>query len=160
MRINKVLILSAVALATAATAGLAAPRKEGNYSARNCFHGPAHVNVLSNEVMAGSYGLTALATAPEADVWYGVSGTCNGAWQLLGGVLTEMGSCDYVDKDGDHFFGIYTRTNMDGKWKVHGGTGKFRGMEQAGIWAPAEGYTQVNGEFRGCSTISGYWKLK
>lgn len=141
---------------------MAGPAKEGKYSVHGCYHGPAHVNVLSSDVMAGSYGLTGMVVAPEGDVWHKVSGTCNGAWQLLKGELTEMGSCDYVDKDGDHFFGIYTRTNMDGKWKVHGGTGKFAGMEQSGIWSPlGDGdYTQVNGEFRGCSQFSGTWKLK
>jgi hypothetical protein len=138
----------------------AAPQKEGDYDVRGCYHGPAHVNTLSKEVMAGSYGVTGLVIAKEGDVWHNVSGTCNGAWQLVGGELTEMGSCDYVDPAGDHFFGVYTRKNMDGVWKVIGGTGKFAGMEQAGTWKPFGEYFQVNGEFRGCTQFSGHWKMK
>lgn len=152
--------LATLALTMTSLAAVAATPKEGDYDARGCYHGPAYVNTLSKDVMAGSYSVTGLVVAKESDVWHNVSGRCNGAWQLLNGELTETGSCDYVDLAGDHFFGIYTRKNMDGLWKVYGGTGKFAGMEQSGVWKPIGDYSQANGEFRGCSQFSGHWKMK
>jgi hypothetical protein len=110
--------------------------------------------------MAGSQSLAGMVVAKPDSVWYNISGRCNGAWQLINGEFTEIGSCDYVDLEGDHFFGIFTRKNLDGKWKVYGGTGKFVGMEQSGVWKPLGEYAQVAGEYRGCFQQSGHWKLK
>ena len=148
------------ALGIASLVATAATPKEGDYKATGCYHGPAYVNTLSKDVMAGSYGLVGTVIAKEDDIWHDVSGKCNGAWQILDGEFTEMGSCDYVDLAGDRFFGIYTRKNLDGTWKVIGGTGKFADMEQAGVWKPFGDYAQIGGEFRGCSQFTGHWKLK
>jgi hypothetical protein len=150
----------AIACALGVLPALAAAGKEGDYDAHGCYHGPAFNNSVTKDASAGSYALTGMVMAKETDIWHNVSGHCNGAWQNINGELNEMGSCDYADLAGDHFFGIYTRKNLDGQWKVYGGTGKYAGMEQSGTWTPMGEYTQVGGEFRGCSMFKGHWKLK
>ena len=58
----------ALALGIASLGATAAPPKEGDYRATGCYHGPAYVNTLSNDVMAGSYGLVGTVMAKEDDL--------------------------------------------------------------------------------------------
>jgi len=135
--------------------------KEGDYKVHGCYHGPHNINSAGKDTAAASYALAGMVIADDNSVWHNVSGHCNGAWQLVGGDYSEMGSCDYADPSGDKFFGIYTRKNQDdGEWKVYGGTGKFAGLEMAGKYKIVTEFQQPPGEFVGCSRFWGHWKLK
>jgi hypothetical protein len=138
----------------------AAPAKEGDIDAIQCGHGPAFVSSISPDATAGSYSTTVLVVTKEGSLYHNVSGICSGAWQLLKGDYSETGSCDYVDLQGDHFFGIYTRKAGEGEFKVHAGTGKYVGLEQTGRFVPLGEYFQVPGEYRGCIKFAGHWKMK
>ena len=138
----------------------AAPAKEGDIDAIQCGHGPAFINSISQDAMAGSYSVTVMVITNEGSLYHNVSGICSGSWQLVKGDYAETGSCDYVDPKGDHFFGIYTRKGGEGDFKVYAGTGKYVGLEQTGHFAPLGEYFQVQGENRSCVKFAGHWKMK
>ena len=149
-----------LACALSSLAAHAAPAKEGDIDALQCGHGPAYINAISQDAMAGSYSATVLVVTNEGSLYYNVSGICSGSWQLVKGDYSETGSCDYVDLQGDHFFGIYTRRGGEGDFKVYAGTGKYVGLEQTGHFMPLGEYFQVQGEYRGCTKFAGHWKMK
>jgi hypothetical protein len=68
----------------------------------------------------------------------GASGDCDGACVTdASGRSTCMGSCIWVDRDGDIAF-----FNWDGQdagaWKLAGGTGKWKGASAQGTWKNAD----------------------
>jgi hypothetical protein len=149
-----------LAYALTSVAAYAAPAKEGDIDALQCGHGPAFVNSISQDAMAGSYSVTVMVVTNEGSLYHNVSGICSGSWQLVKGDYAETGSCDYVDLQGDHFFGLYTRKGGEGDFKVYAGTGKYVGLEQTGRFMPLGEYFQVQGENRSCVKFKGHWKMK
>jgi len=156
---SKVIIFQLLAGALFSGGVFAAPPSEGDVDAHQCGSGPAFINSVSKDAMAGSYSATVLVVAGEADLYHNLSGRCSGAWQLIGADYTEMGSCEYVDPDGDRFFGVYTRKGGEGHWKVVAGTGKYIRLEQTGTFWPMGQYAFVNGEVRSCARFKGHFKL-
>ncbi len=64
----------------------------------------------------------------------GASGDCDGACVIdASGKSTCMGSCTWVDRDGDVAF--FTWDGLDtGGWKLAGGTGKWKAASGQGTW--------------------------
>jgi hypothetical protein len=64
----------------------------------------------------------------------GASGDCDGACVIdAAGAATCMGSCTWVDRDGDIAF--FTWDGQDaGSWKLANGTGKWKGASGQGTW--------------------------
>lgn len=155
------LAVACLALCDTAAAALANPAKEGAIDAYQCGHGPAYTNAISNQALAGVYSVTVtVVTKDPGSLYYNVSGMCSGAWQQIGEEYTAMGSCDYVDLDGDHFFGISTGKGTGGDFRVYAGTGKYVGLEQTGHYESLGQYYQVPGENRSCVKFHGHWKMK
>ena len=150
-----------VLLAIASSSALAAAPKEGSYKSDGCFHGQLFMTVHSKDAMGGSYtGITAQHAAGENEFWRNMVGRCNGAWTLILGEYNELGTCEYTDASGDKLFGIYTRKNQDGTWKVLAGTGKFDGIESTGSFTPYTQFPAITGEAASCFHQLGKYKLK
>jgi len=147
--------------AVASLGALGAPANHGDINAIQCGSGPAFTSAISAEAQAGTYTNTVVVVDSNANsLYHNASGICSGSWQSINGVYTQTGSCDYVDIDGDHWFGVYTGDATGGDFKVHAGTGKYVGLEQTGHFTPLGPYFQVPNEFRSCVTFKGHWKFK
>jgi len=153
-------IIATLALAFISSPLVAAP-KEGSYKSDGCFHGQHFMTAHSKDAMGGSYtGISSQSASGEGDFWRNTVGRCNGAWTLIMGEVNESGTCEYTDAAGDKFFGIYTRKNQDGTWKVLGGTGKYDGIESTGTWSPYTQFPAIQGEVATCFHQTGKYKLK
>jgi hypothetical protein len=139
---------------------IAAP-KEGNYRSDGCFHGQHFMTSHSKDIMGGSYtGISTQQAPGENDFWHNMVGRCNGAWTLIMGEYNELGTCEYTDAAGDKLFGVYTRKNQDGTWKVLAGTGKYDGLESTGTWTPYTQFPAIQGEAASCFHQTGKYKLR
>lgn len=68
----------------------------------------------------------------------GASGDCDGACLIdAAGNATCMGSCAWVDHDGELVF-ITWDGQTAGSWKVAGGTGKWKASSGGGTWKNAD----------------------
>jgi hypothetical protein len=64
----------------------------------------------------------------------GASGDCDGACVMdAAGAATCMGSCTWVDRDGDIAFSTWDG-QTEGSWKLAGGSGKWKGSTGQGTW--------------------------
>jgi hypothetical protein len=64
----------------------------------------------------------------------GASGDCSGACVRQGDADPAcMGSCTWVDREGDLAFFTWTGEN-EGTWKIQGGTGKWANASGSGKW--------------------------
>jgi hypothetical protein len=64
----------------------------------------------------------------------GASGDCDGACVIdAAGTATCMGSCTWVDRDGDIAFSTWDGQDA-GTWKLADGTGKWKGASGQGTW--------------------------
>lgn len=156
---RKLNIVSIFALSLVPIASMAAS-KEGTYKSDGCFHGQHSMTALSKDTMGGSYSGLTSQSAAEGDFWHNTVGRCNGAWTLVTGEMNELGTCEYIDPSGDKFWGVYTRKNREGSWRVHGGTGKYEGMESAGAWVVYTQFPSLPGEIAACFHQTGKYKFK
>lgn len=80
----------------------------------------------------------ACTTADSNHPLNGASGDCDGACVVdAAGKMTCMGSCTWVDRDGDIAFFTWDGTRDAGTWKLPGGTGKWQGSTGQGTWKAA-----------------------
>jgi hypothetical protein len=136
-------------------------QKEGSYDHDECWVGDGPVLTHSDKIMAGSfkaYGISAAAKPGSPN--YNAAGTCVGSWTLINGEYNETSACEYVDPDKDKFFGVASRKNDEGVWRVIGGTGKYAGMTSTSRWKPTVENPQPDGHMVMCLHDKGTWKLK
>jgi hypothetical protein len=73
-------------------------------------------------------------TADPKHALNGASGDCDGACVMeAAGIATCMGSCFWVDRDGDIAFSTWDGQDA-GTWKLADGTGKWKGASGQGMW--------------------------
>lgn len=76
-------------------------------------------------------------TADPKHALNGASGDCDGACLTdASGKAACMGSCTWVDRDGDLAFFTWTG-QAEGGWKLDGGTGKWQAATGTGTWKGA-----------------------
>jgi hypothetical protein len=75
----------------------------------------------------------------------GASGDCDGACVMdAAAAATCMGSCTWVDREGDIAFFTWDG-QTEGTWKLAGGSGKWKGSSGQGTWKNTE--TAAPGNF-------------
>jgi len=136
-------------------------QKEGSYDHDECWVGDGATLTHSDKIMAGTfkaYGVS--AAAKPGSLYYNVTGTCVGSWTLIDGEYNETSACEYVDAAKDKFFGIASRKNEEGIWRVVGGTGKYAGLTNTSQWKPTIESPQADGHMVMCLRDKGTWKLR
>lgn len=96
---------------------------------------PAEITQLADgQVYATAGSRQVCVTADPAHPLNGASGDCDGA--CVGpadGEMTCMGSCTWVDRDGDLAFFTWNGQN-EGSWAMVGGSGKWAAAKGQGTW--------------------------
>ena len=161
MTIRSVSIALLFGLASAANAAAAELPKEWNYDTMHCFGGTITFVKHGKSHMAFNYHLSGASRSKTSDSPVGLlSSQCLGVGSVIEGASSTNGFCEFIDADGDKFFGVYDRTGPSGTWKVLSGTGKFTGITGGGT------YDRIRfprgllaGTFSGCSDGKGSYKL-
>jgi hypothetical protein len=133
---RKMLLVSSALLAAACSGQALAA--EGKYDGQSCYVGQTQVIAHADGFLALSGLYT--GTTPSGLDGRQFSSRCVGSVVVTGDQVDINGACEYVDKDGDKYLGVFARKGdaqkVEGTWRTVHGTGKYAGITGNGNWFP------------------------
>jgi hypothetical protein len=135
--------------------------KVDKYDVHAACSGPSQVLSGVKDHIGGTYQAICTPDGSAGTFWNNVIGFCEGVWSMASGNYQEHGVCEFTDSTGDKFFGRYVKDgNADGKWQVTGGTGKYEGMEQGGLFNIATQKPTLQGQLGAVFHWWGNYKMR